>query len=73
MISELVGRSKLIRTSPSNSRLAPCSGVLDPAAGAGAGVALPRERDRPPAAPVTVTPVTAPMVCASSSQLAFSQ
>ena len=53
MISEFVGRSKLMRTSPSNSRFwipwaaAPCPAA---GAGAGAGAAPPRDRDPPRAA-----------------------
>ena len=78
MISEFVGRSKLMRTSPSNSRFwIPCAAARPPAAGAGAGAAAapPRDRDppRPPWLIVTCTPVTEPSVCASSSQFAFSQ
>ena len=76
MMSEFVGRSKLMRTSPSKSRFS--RPVFVPPAGVGVGVgagvaAPPRVRARPPAAPATATPVTAPSVAASSSQLAFSQ
>ena len=76
MISELVGRSKLRRTSPSNNRFAPDSGwpLAPVGVGVGAGVELRDEvRDRELPAPVTTIPVTAPIVWASSSQLAFSQ
>ena len=70
MMSALVGRSKLTRKSPSNSR-----GSCPPAAGAAgaaaAGVAPRRVRVLPP--PPTATPVMAVSVCPSSSQLAFSQ
>ncbi len=74
-MSELVGRSKFIRTSPSNNRFGPVSGCPAPPCAVGVGVAVEvRGRVRDPApAPVTTIPVTAPIVWASSSQLAFSQ